>query len=86
MRKKTYAVISDSLSDGFFFSAWFSYYANQFGAENIFVITYGESDIGFSDLYKGNLIRKKEKYSEVPRHFEWVVGYDEGPVMTVRWG
>ncbi len=60
-------VVTDAVSSRFVFPVWHRYYAAQFGAENLFVVTYAGCGAGFRDLRLGGLIELPVGYEDHTR-------------------
>lgn len=58
------AVVTDTISSGYFFSAWHRYYAAQFGPENICIFTYREHEEQFSNFILGGVKVIPETYDD----------------------
>lgn len=58
------AVIADAMSAGFTFPVWHRYYSSQFGAENLFIITYAGADQAFEQYPLRGLQRIEAAYSD----------------------
>jgi hypothetical protein len=55
-------------NEAFFLPRWVSYYSSQLGAENLFIIDHGSTDLSMEGLGKVNIIRvPRESYDEVQR-------------------
>jgi hypothetical protein len=55
--KRRVAVITDTVSAGFYFPLWHKYYSSHVGADNIFVVSYGASLNEFENYTLGGLWR-----------------------------
>jgi hypothetical protein len=64
---KTVAVISDAISDGFFFDLWYRYYGAQFGSKNLFVVTYLGKKRIFEKYELGGVIELPCSYDDQTR-------------------
>ena len=64
---KKVAVIADATSAEFFFPFWHRYYASQFGAANLHVVTYAGMKPLFSRVELGNLWEVSAKYDDTLR-------------------
>jgi hypothetical protein len=60
------AVVTDALSDGFFFPHWRRYYGGLFGDKNLFVIGY-EGGCAFDDATLGGFVRLPHPYDDARR-------------------
>ncbi|MDE2333571.1 MAG: hypothetical protein KGK10_03440 [Rhodospirillales bacterium] len=60
-------VVTDAVSSRFIFPVWHRYYAGQFGAENLFVITYAGCGAGFRGVPLGGLIELPVGYEDNTR-------------------
>lgn len=55
-------------NESFFLPRWVAYYSSQLGAENLFVIDHGSTDLSTQGLGRVNIIRvPRESYDEVQR-------------------
>lgn len=60
------AVVTDAVSDQFFFPAWHRYYGGLFGETALFVVTYAGA-AGFAGLPLGGLLRLPVGYDDTTR-------------------
>ena len=58
------AVVTDAVSSRFIFPVWHRYYRSQFGAENLFVVTYAGCGMAFRDVRLGGLIELPSGYED----------------------
>src|SRR5271166_2073990 len=64
---KKVAVVADATSAEFFFPFWHRYYASQFGAANLHVVTYAGMKPLFSRVELGDLWEVSAKYDDTLR-------------------
>jgi hypothetical protein len=57
-------VVTDAISTGAYFPAWYAYYIHEFGAENIHVFTYPEHREEFSAYLLGGIHVLEEGYDD----------------------
>jgi len=55
IQKKRAAVITDAVSSEFYFPCWHRYYASQFGAENLYVVTFDGLKADFKSFDLGGI-------------------------------
>jgi hypothetical protein len=53
------AVVTDTVSSGFYFPAWYKYYSGQVGSQNIYVFSYGVPSSAFSGYDLGGVWRSR---------------------------
>jgi hypothetical protein len=88
MRQRA-AILTDTMSPEFYFPVWYRYYASQFGADNIHVMTLGglkddfnkftlgsvkEMDLTYDDGIR--LAAISERVTELLRHNDYVIHVD----------
>jgi hypothetical protein len=61
---KKIAVITDVMGTAGFFPRWLKYYGDQFGNENLYLVTYINSTGNFSEYGVGGIWRTPENYNE----------------------
>jgi hypothetical protein len=61
------AVVTDALSNGFFFPVWLKYYGDLFGIQNLFVVTYQGLSHHFQGLGLGALTELPHCYDDIRR-------------------
>jgi hypothetical protein len=66
MNKKV-AVVTDAISDQFFFPLWYCYYSNIFGSENLFLVTYQGDSNNFLAYVLGGIVKLPVLYSDPVR-------------------
>ena len=64
---KRVAVITDAMASDYFFPYWHRYYASQFGAENLHVVTYAGLGPAFTDFTLGRLEALPSLYDDTQR-------------------
>ena len=64
---KKIAVVSDAVSDGYFFPMWYKYYKSHFGSENLHVVTYKGRGKDFANYHLGSVIELPNDYDDTLR-------------------
>jgi hypothetical protein len=59
-----FAVVTDAVSAEFFFPIWYRYYSAQVGPQNMYVVTYRESQEEFNDFELGGIEPLPQSYDE----------------------
>jgi hypothetical protein len=67
MSQKKIAVITDSLSAGFYFHKWHWYYGTQFGNNGLYVVTYSGLKHQFKDFDLGGVFEVPHLYNDQKR-------------------
>jgi|GEM_PF-1671276 len=65
-KKSGVAVITDTVSPHFYFPLWHKYYSSQFGASNLYVVTYAGMKQNFHDFSLGGLW-ESDQYNNAQR-------------------
>lgn len=67
MDNKRVAVVTDTVSSGFYFPLWYRYYGNAFGFRQLYVITYTGLSSNFRDFELGGLWEIPHRYEDGQR-------------------
>lgn len=94
--KAKVAVLTQSLSSGFYFPVWYSYYSKHCGAENLFVVTQGVTASEFAGFDLGGIIRlpdlafdegqrvrfMSKQVAGLLEHYETVITVDSDEILV----